>query len=145
MKLISHRGNLEGRIPEKENDPKYILEALRRGFEVEIDLWIKEKVLYLGHDEPQYEIEENFLQEHKERFWIHAKNIEASEWITNTDLHWFWHENDKMVLTSKNIIWSNVGVYVRKGITVEFGFNQLPDYILGVCSDFISKYGTRST
>ena len=39
MKLISHRGNLEGRKPELENNPEYIDEALSKGYDVEIDVW----------------------------------------------------------------------------------------------------------
>ena len=37
MKFISHRGNLNGPIEEYENHPEYILEALKKGFNVEID------------------------------------------------------------------------------------------------------------
>jgi hypothetical protein len=42
-------------------------------------------------------------------------------------------------------VWSNIGVYVKNGITVELEFKELPDYILGVCSDNISKYVTRGS
>jgi len=54
MKFISHRGNLTGPNPERENHPSYILEATANGFEVEIDLWYENGKLILGHDEPQY-------------------------------------------------------------------------------------------
>ena len=47
MKIISHRGNLEGRIPEDENNPDYIHEAIESGFDVEIDLWLYENGFYL--------------------------------------------------------------------------------------------------
>ena len=39
MKLISHRGNLEGPNPERENHPDYIYGALQAGYDVEIDVW----------------------------------------------------------------------------------------------------------
>ena len=45
MILISHRGNLEGKNPEKENSPIYVLQALSKGFDVEVDI------------EPQVEVE----------------------------------------------------------------------------------------
>ncbi len=35
MRIISHRGNIEGPIPEKENCPEYINSALAQGFDVE--------------------------------------------------------------------------------------------------------------
>ena len=145
MKLISHRGNITGKFDEYENHPTYIDEAIDFGYEVEIDLWMKEGVLFLGHDLPEYAIPHKWIQERSDKLWIHSKNLHASEWLNTTELNWFWHENDKMVLTSKGVIWSNIGVYVKNGIVVELEFKELPDYILGVCSDYISHYGTRST
>ena len=70
MILISHRGNLNGKTDD-ENKPKYIEEALSQGFDVEVDVWYDNKQFYLGHDEPQYLIQKDFLNyllemEHKE-------------------------------------------------------------------------------
>ncbi len=36
--IISHRGNLDGPIPERENSPDYIDQAIKWGFVVEIDI-----------------------------------------------------------------------------------------------------------
>ena len=36
---IAHRGNLEGRVAEHENDPAYLQEAITEGYVVEVDLW----------------------------------------------------------------------------------------------------------
>lgn len=134
-KIISHRGNLIGRNVPRENSPSYLMEALDRGLDVEVDIWIVDNKCFLGHDEPQYLIDFDFLTERKEKFWIHAKNIEAASFLRYEDLNWFWHENDKMVLTSKGYPWCNFGVFVKGGITVEFDFIQLPDYVYGVCTD----------
>ena len=38
MILISHRGNLDGVNPDRENSPTYIKEAISSGFDVEIDV-----------------------------------------------------------------------------------------------------------
>ena len=38
MKIISHRGNIRGAIPDKENRPSYIDCAIGSGYDVEIDL-----------------------------------------------------------------------------------------------------------
>jgi len=51
---ISHRGNIDGRIPNSENSPEYISLALSKGYEVEIDVWFVDGSFYLGHDEPYY-------------------------------------------------------------------------------------------
>ena len=37
MILISHRGNIDGKIVERENHPEYIDEAIALGYDVEID------------------------------------------------------------------------------------------------------------
>ncbi len=73
--------------------------------------------------------------------WLHAKNFDACIRLKNTELNWFWHENDKITLTSKNYLWCFPGVYIQDGITVEFGHNKnLPKNILGVCTDFPELY-----
>ena len=57
MVLISHRGNLTGSNPERENSQTYIQEALNKGFNVEVDVWVVNNQIYLGHDAPQYLID----------------------------------------------------------------------------------------
>ena len=75
--LISHRGNLSGKAPNLENKPNYIDNAIYEGFDVEIDVWYKDNQLYLGHDKPQYSITIEWIENRKEKLWIHCKNIEA--------------------------------------------------------------------
>ncbi len=40
MFLISHRGNISGKLPERENTVDYIQEALGLGYDVEVDVWM---------------------------------------------------------------------------------------------------------
>jgi hypothetical protein len=51
MILISHRGNINGKQPNKENHSLYIFEAIKQGFQVEIDVWFIDGKFKLGHDE----------------------------------------------------------------------------------------------
>ena len=143
MKVISHRGNINGRIEEAENRPDYIEDTIRLGYDVEIDVWVIEGTFHLGHDEPQYPISLNWLYERKDKLWIHCKNIEAMEWFNSLygTYNYFWHENDVATLTSKGYIWSNIDHYFKNGITVSLEYKELPDYIWGVCSDYIYSYG----
>ena len=67
MLLIAHRGNTFGPNPEKENSPDYIMDAIDRGYDVEIDVWVREDRFLLGHDEGLYSVEIGFLS--NERFW----------------------------------------------------------------------------
>ena len=142
MILISHRGNINGKIPEKENHPDYIDTAIKAGYDVEIDLWLNDGVLYLGHDSIQYEVDLKWLEKRQSKLWIHCKNVEALEFIFNTDLHFFWHQEDTLTLTSLNCIWAYPGKQpIIKSIAVmpEI-YNDDISECYGVCSDYIEKY-----
>jgi len=140
MILISHRGNINGPNSAKENDPEYILEALEN-YHVEIDVWFIDGQFMLGHNEPQYNIREEFLE--NEKLWCHAKNPEALEaMLQNTKIHCFWHQNDDMILTSKNYIWTYPGkILTPHSIAVlpELVMNWDISNVVGVCSDYIEN------
>lgn len=144
MILISHRGNINGKNAEKENHPDYIDNAIRLGYDVEIDIWVIDGTFYLGHDEPQYNISLDWLNERKDRLWIHCKNIEAIERFNVSFQHYnyFWHQEDTVTLTSKNFIWAYPGKQpINRSIAVmpEI-FNDDIKSCLGVCSDYIKNY-----
>ncbi len=69
MILISHRGNLNGVIVERENSIDYVEEALSQGFDVEIDVWDIFGSYFLGHDEPKYLVKKDFLK--IDGLWCH--------------------------------------------------------------------------
>jgi hypothetical protein len=143
MILISHRGNTNGKFESYENEPAYIDKAISEGFDVEVDIWVLAGILFLGHDRPQYGIDYNWLQERKNKLWIHCKNIEALQFCDDRlDLHYFWHENDTVTLTSQSTIWAYPGKQpIKNSIAVMpelYGDNIIE--CLGVCSDFIKKY-----
>lgn len=146
MILISHRGNVNGPNEVRENSPYYIMEALEAGYDVEIDLWSRNGILYLGHDTYQYEIDLNWIEERINRLWVHCKNIQALEianWFAQRkDLHYFWHQKDTVTLTSKGYIWAYPGKQpIENSIAVmpEL-FNDSISKCSGVCSDFVEKY-----
>ena len=43
-----------------ENKHEYILDTLHKGYDVEIDVWLIDGNFYLGHDKPQYQVQEVF-------------------------------------------------------------------------------------
>ena len=151
MLLISHRGNLNGPNPEKENNPLYITKALDLGYDVEIDVWLVQDKLYLGHDSPQYLINLDFLKNNK--LWCHAKNVEALSFMIDNGVHCFWHQQDNYCLTTKNIIWAYPGhakFFPNKCIDVmpeleNNNFTEAKDNILGICSDYVEKYQHKLT
>lgn len=143
MKIISHRGLIDGPDSSIENSPSQILSAIDQGYDVEVDLRIVDSKFYLGHDFAQYKIEENFFND---KLWIHAKNLEALYWLSNTDLCYFWHQEDDFTLTSNNYIWTYPGKEItKKSIIV------LPEWFdpelknlqnlncYGVCTDYANK------
>ena len=142
MILISHRGNLNGPNEDRENSPYYIMEAIDEGYDVEVDLWWVDGKVYLGHDEPQYEVSDKWLGERIDKLWIHCKNVESLNWIRNTSLHYFWHEQDTLTLTSKNHMWvypSKQPIIGSIAVMPEIHNDDISK-CLGVCSDFIKRY-----
>lgn len=142
MKLIAHRGNING-PSKKENQPDYILDTIKLGYDCEIDVrYINEK-LFLGHDEPEFIIELNFLLENSDYLWIHCKNILALDFLLSYDtLNIFWHQDDSYTLTSKGFIWSYPKTETTKKCIIlmpelcNFSFSKEP---YGICSDYLLK------
>lgn len=114
MKIIAHRANLFGPYSKSENTLKSITLALKLGFEVEIDVWLKEGKLCLGHDDNNLTYEPDlteFLFNNASKLWIHCKNLEALRYLLQYDvLNVFGHSNDEFVLTSKRYIFCKPGV-----------------------------------
>lgn len=142
MKLISHRGNINGSNPQKENHPIYINDALNKGYYVEIDVWFVDGKWFLGHDNPQYEISFDFLFERN--FYLHAKNGDAYyEMWKQCELNCFWHTDENWILTTYNEIWTypNEQLY-PKSICVlpELGYKGDLKKCSGICSDFVENY-----
>jgi len=104
MIFISHRGNLEGPDPKTENTEHQISYAIEQGFDVEVDVWLVNGELFLGHDSPLHPTSLEFLG--KSSIWAHAKNFDAFVFLLENNIHCFWHENDERTLTSKGIVWT---------------------------------------
>ena len=147
MRLISHRGNISGRNPEKENSPQYIQDALNLGYDVEIDIWYVNNKYFLGHDSPQYEVEKDFINSIKNRSWFHCKNEDALSNIGEDfdRINFFWHDRDKYTMTSMGHVWSFPGETMVKNSIMLFPENypENKNQILlssGICSDYIADY-----
>ena len=140
MILISHRGNIDGKIPEYENNPNYIEAALELGYDVEVDVWFVDGKFMLGHDEPQYETDYKFLM--NEKLWCHSKHLDALFEMKKYAIHYFWHETDTVTLTSKNYVWAYPGKQPIKGSIACMPELENDNVLLckGICSDYIQYY-----
>ena len=148
MILYAHRGNLNGKNVDLENNPDYIEHALKSGFSVEIDVHYTDNKFYLGHDEPLYEIDESYLENSK--LICHAKTSESfMMMLKNRYIHTFWNSKDLYAITSEDFLWS---LDSEKGIVdnpklilcdVEFrGFMITKwhyDKFYGICSDYVGE------
>lgn len=148
MKLIAHRGLYQGPNIDLENKPEQILTAIELGFDCEIDLRVIEGELWLGHDKPTYKIDPEFLN--NQRLWIHAKNLEALRYLSETNLAYFWHQNDDCVITSNGYIWT----YPEKELT-DKSIRLMPEWAnptlagiehtdcFAICSDYVELIKIR--
>lgn len=156
MIYIAHRGNLEGPNSDKENHPDYITKALESGFHVEVDVWIQDGKIYLGHDGPQYEATNFFNYQgdwwqyngwHRDEhpgLWAHCKNFEAlnDSWFFHC--HKFAHDQDDYTLTSTGYIWT----YPRNLPIGRNSIAVMPERVsdwdiskaFGICTDYPAKY-----
>ena len=145
MKLISHRGNIRGPIPDKENRPSYIDCAIGNGYDVEIDVNYVNGELLLGHDEPQYKVTHTWIQERSKYLWLHCKDFESAKECWKYQA--FCHSGDPFVFTSNNKIWlhgENESIYTLDDMTIipvinkqeSTSFHTANGIPFGVCTDY---------
>ena len=148
MILISHRGNINGRLVPFENQPNYIDTAIAAGYDVEIDVWYEKESgrLYLGHDKADYQIDIDWLYERSDKLWIHCKNMDALSFFNKshlqfgTEYNYFSHDKDMGVLTSYGYIWST-NLYDNGILVLPEVFEKTPiEKTIGICSDIIQNY-----
>mgnify|MGYP001494110728 CR=1 FL=1 len=140
MYLISHRGNINSIKKDKENSPDYVNQALKNGYDVEVDVRFKDGKFFLGHDFNQFEINKEYLLNKK--IWCHAKTYEALIALDRIKAHYFWHQEDDYTITSKGYIWTYPGKkLLSKSICVlpeRANYKKID--CEGICSDFIERY-----
>ena len=140
MIYISHRGLVNGADKKLENNPDQITNLSQKNINIEVDVRLYKNKFYLGHDEPVYQIDENFLL--NDKIWCHAKNYEALEALSKIDCHYFWHQEDDYTITNKGFIWVYPGKPLLKNcisvLPENFKIDTTNCY--GVCTDYINRY-----
>lgn len=151
MKLIAHRGNINGPNPSEENKPEYVEKTISMGYDVEIDVRYDkyEEQFYLGHDKSQHLVSKYWLAQNMETLWIHCKNIESLYQLSKMGgFNYFWHQEDDFTLTSKKYIWSYPGkTYTPNSIIVMPEWNSKIESLkdlnayncFGICSDYVGN------
>tara|TARA_R110002110_G_scaffold1903_6_gene8674 strand:+ start:49 stop:519 length:471 start_codon:yes stop_codon:yes gene_type:complete len=152
MRLISHRGNINGVNPKLENTKEYVDLAIDKGYSVEIDVWYSNG-FWLGHDNPQYPVDLEWLVDRSQKLYIHCKNFESLSALLDYNesgipphpdlgLVLFFHEKEDYTIISNNKIWAhNLSNINDKCVIPLLTKSQITNWVkqpvYGVCSDFI--------
>lgn len=144
MKVIAHRGLVFGPDRSLENHPDCICNLLKQNIDCEIDVRYINNEWYLGHDNPDYQIDYDFLTQ--PGLWIHAKNLEAL-YVLGSDnrLNFFWHQDDDFTLTSKGYIWTYPGKSLTPNsvmVMPEWSdpeFKNLNFNCHAICTDYVGR------
>lgn len=151
MKIISHRGNITGPSPAMENGPEYLKKAISLGYDVEADVWFRDGKLWLGHDGPKHELTQKDFRQMLPNLWIHCKNAEAIEYLSQIDEkpNFFWHQDDDYTLTSKGFVWTYPHMQpIHRSVAVMpeiFNVRKVDlEKFWGVCTDYCIEYGGPS-
>lgn len=141
-KYIAHRGNCDGPNPALENSPEYLLLAIERGADIEVDVWVVDGNVYFGHDEPTYPIDLDFLEDIEPYAWFHCKNFEALKYFSESwvGYRFFWHQGDDYTITSTGHIWTYPGKsHFRNSIIVDLSptYNYGDKEVYAVCVDYL--------
>lgn len=93
MRIISHRGNVLG--PGSNCERHHVEAALLEGYDVELDVRFHEGRLWIGHDEPLYELPREWvLPAVSSRLWFHAKDARAFDLLTRHGHRAFQHADE---------------------------------------------------
>ena len=145
MLFISHRGNLHGPNPDKENTVSYIERALSDNYAVEVDVidYDDNGTFTLGHDKKQEEVSAGWIT--RKNLFAHAKNYKSLSGLLKHGAHCFYHTDEEYVLTSKNIIWCYPGVSYQNNSDCVIVLPELYPMkawrsAYGICSDYIAQY-----
>jgi hypothetical protein len=150
VKIIAHRANINGPNLENENSPSYIMNAISLGFDVEVDVWCVEDIIFLGHDRPQYEVSKEFIGKIEDYSWIHCKNIQALQYFKEffPKSNYFWHQSDDYTITSLGYFWTYPGKKIVKNsvlvlpetLSAELEVAMISCSPYGICTDYPIRY-----
>ena len=149
---ICHRGNLRGSNTQLENNFGVLIQREIQGHYVEIDLWLHENTLWLGHDKPEHKVSFDWVAASNRRL-LHAKDGPTFAYLMREsgtrglDLHIFYHTDEDYVLTSKGLILGYPGKPILPGSLcmmperVKYSQEEL-ERAFWICSD-AENYGNE--
>jgi hypothetical protein len=161
MEIISHRGNLDGPDPTRENTIEAITGAMALGYSVEFDVRYCDGTFYFGHDRSQMPIDlaalSELVQVYDGTLYAHCKTVETLQWFTKCpdlqeEFSWcdiipFFHDIDECILLKNDLIWvhpraTENAILIKNAIFVQptlIDSGVVQDKIYGVCTDYPNK------
>lgn len=147
MKIIAHRGNIDGPRPKKENSEDYLNTALDAGFDVEADIWFLDNDWWFGHDEPLHLVR-SIEPWCRRNVWLHCKNIHAFKELNDiyfTNAHYFWHQKDAYALTSFHYVWTYPNAELLPGNVAVLPENAMYSHenlieCSAICTDYALEF-----
>lgn len=144
--LISHRGNTDGMNPVRENSVSYIKEALEKGYQVMVDLWlVGTEHLAMGTERALHAVDLAFLKENN--VICHAQTVETLEFLLAHEVHCFYATGaDHRALTNGGLIWTQGDPKITQRCIMAMPEWFIPDLsslahikCSGICSDRIQE------
>jgi len=147
IKIISHRGNINGPVDHKENRPSYIDAALQLGLDVEVDIRYVDGKFMLGHDIGDYEVSDVWIMKRKSFLWFHCKDLNSVYALHKIDpnILKFCHSSDPYVLVSNGMTWvHNLKLNLDINCIIPLlSIKDINEYnggeVYGICTDFPIK------
>lgn len=102
--IISHLGNLDGRVPEKENQLKYLQAALDAGYHVCAEVVFQNGAFLLPTVKGLQHVPPAFFS--KQRVWSRCHDADTLDALCNIGAHAFIASQAELTLTSHQFIWT---------------------------------------
>ena len=151
MKLIAHRCNIDGPNELTENTIISADTCYKLLYDFEIDIWLIDNKILLGHDiiTKKFELNEfkQWIKKYKKHVWIHCKNIESLIFCNEElkQFNYFGHNSDQFVLTSQQYIFTCPNNLYGKNVVCvmpELNNNLIVDFskYCAILTDYIKRY-----
>lgn len=140
--LIAHRGNIDGRVEDKENTPAHIEAALKAGYNVSCDIGLLHDSFVLPTSRGYHRLPYALLS--NPRMWFRAADPITLDALCAANAHAVPASVD-VTLTSVHYLWCMPGAVLTPRSIACFPELATPDWLLGaepagLCSNEISRY-----
>lgn len=141
--IISHLGNIDGRIPERENTLPYIKEALAAGWHVCVDVLYTNGNFVLPCEKAFYPIPPSLLSNC--RVWARTYDPETIDALCTIKAHCVIATESPVTLTSEQFIWTLPPLQLAGRAIAVFPELAPPDWLenyepAGLCSNQPARY-----